>query len=295
MSHIKPGEINLDLIPLDWPLTPLGGKKDAYLSGWQSNPCDKIRIAFEIDTEQCKAVGLISGPVYNQPYGLTWVDVDGATAYPIIEKLAGKKFDEALPPTLTIKSGKDGRERRLYKVSKPNWKYFARNKYRWYSEENKDDKLELLWKKHQGVIMGAHPETEGYFTPEGLGFEWADKLPEVPQFILDSIEDKNSRQGIPATEQTRIVGPSFAVQSQVSVERDMQLAKEAMWAMPIEAVDDFDIWIAIGQSLHSLDETMLDDWDNWSKQSDKYKDGECLRRWHSFTSMDGNPIKIIDL
>jgi hypothetical protein len=71
---LKPGEINLDFIPLDWPLTPLGGKKDAYISGWQNNPCDKARIAEEIDSERCKAVGVIGGPVYNNPYGLAWVD-----------------------------------------------------------------------------------------------------------------------------------------------------------------------------------------------------------------------------
>ena len=63
----------------------------------------------------------------------------------------------------------------------------------------------------------------------------------------------------------------------------MQLAVAAMWALPIEAVDDYDIWIAIGQSLHELDESLLDQWDEWSKQSDKYKEGECHKRWLSFT------------
>ena len=31
------GEINLDYIPVDWPLTPLQGKK-AYIPGWTKNP-----------------------------------------------------------------------------------------------------------------------------------------------------------------------------------------------------------------------------------------------------------------
>ena len=39
-TALQPGEINLDLIPINWPLTPVGGKKDAYLTGWQNKPQD---------------------------------------------------------------------------------------------------------------------------------------------------------------------------------------------------------------------------------------------------------------
>ena len=112
----------------------------------------------------------------------------------------------------------------------------------------------------------------------------------LPQWILDSNKEKNNQQGIPASETTRIVGPNFAINSSVSVERDMQLAKEAMWALPAEAVDDYDIWITIGQSLHQLDESMLDEWDNWSKQSEKYREGECHKRWRSFSDKGGRTL-----
>ena len=63
-----------------------------------------------------------------------------------------------------------------------------------------------------------------------------------------------------------------------------------MWAMPPEAADDYDIWITIGQSLHSVDDTLLDPWDEWSKQSSKYKEGECHRRWLSFSKAGGRGI-----
>ena len=89
----------------------------------------------EIEGGKCKAVGLIGGPVYNQPVGLVWLDIDGPTIYPLIEELSGKAFDEAVPSTLTIQSGKEGRERRLFIVKKDNWDLLVRNKYRWYSEE----------------------------------------------------------------------------------------------------------------------------------------------------------------
>lgn len=287
---LKPGQINLDLIPIEWPLTPLGNKKDAYLPGWSRNPCDKNKIAFEIETEKCKAVGVIGGPVYNQPYGLVWLDVDGPSVYPLIEKISQKSFDEALSPTLTIQSGKEGRERRLYIIKKENWEHLIRNKYVWYSENNKEEKLELLWSHHQGVLMGAHPETDGYYTKENLGFEWVPKLPELPAWIIDSIKEKNKKQSKPATEIRRTVGANFAFNAEIGLERDKQLATEAMWSLPLESVDDYDIWIMIGQVLHGIDESLLNEWDEWSKQSDKYKENECLNRWRSFDRDGGRTI-----
>ena len=278
---LKPGEIRLDLISAEWPLTPLGGNKDPYIAGWQNKPCSLHEIEAEILTGRCKAIGLLSGPVFNLPYGLVWVDVDGPSVYELIEGISDKSVDEALPKTLTILSGKEGRERKLYKLPREKHKHFVRNKYTWHAETDKE-KLEILWQKHQGVLMGLHPDTDGYYTAPDEGFEWITDLAELPEWLLNCIINKNVKQGVPAKETTRIVGPTFAVNAEASLERDMQLATEAMWAMPPEACDDYDIWITVGQSLHSLDDSLLDDWDEWSKQSEKYKAGECTRRWKSF-------------
>jgi phage/plasmid-associated DNA primase len=286
---LKPGEIKLDYIPVDWPLTPLGPNKDPYVAGWQKKPFSPQEIEEEILGGRCKAVGLLGGPVYNHPYGFVWVDVDGPTVYQLIEELSELPFDQALPQTLTILSGKEGRERKLYKLSRDQHKQFIRNKYTWHSEGPKE-KLEILWKRHQGVLMGLHPETSGYFTAPDQGFEWIENLPEFPDWLLNAIVQKNVKQGVPAKETTRIIGPSFAINAEISLERDMQLALEAMWGMPPEATDDYDIWITVGQSLHSLDESLLDHWDEWSRQSDKYRDGECQRRWLSFSKGGGRSV-----
>ena len=76
---VQPGEIKLNLIPCDWPLTPVSSNKNPYLPGWQNKPQTIEEIQIEIEKGDCKAVGLISGRCYNQPYGLVWVDVDGPT------------------------------------------------------------------------------------------------------------------------------------------------------------------------------------------------------------------------
>lgn len=289
---LKPGNICLDYVPIEWPLTPLGGNKDPYVSGWQNKPFTRNEIEAEIITGQCKAVGLLGGPVCNYPYGLIWVDVDGPTVYTLIEELSEKPFNVALPDTLTILSGKEGRERKLYRIDREKHKHLIRNKYTWHAEGNKE-KLEILWRRHQGVLMGLHPETDGYYTAPGQDFEWVNKLPEFPAWLLNLIINKNVKQGVPAKETTRIVGPGFVVNAEISLDRDMKLATEAMWKMPSEAVDDYDIWIAVGQSLHSLDDSLLDEWDEWSKQSEKYKEGECHRRWLSFTKGGGRGVGTI--
>ena len=286
---LKPGEINLLWIPITWPLTPLGENKNPYLSGWQNKPYTPQEIASEIQGGQCHAVGLISGPCYNEPFGYVWVDVDGSTVYELVEKVSKAPFTEALPPTLTICSGKQGRERRLYKLFKDDWEFFLRNKYVWHAKGERE-KLEVLWSRHQGVLMGSHPETDGYYTPEGLGYEWVPKIPSLPEWILGSIQSKNDRHGIPSTEHSRVVGPGFAINTRISLERDMQLAIEATWSLPPEVTDDYDIWITVGQALHELDESLLEVWDDWSKQSNKYKPGECQKRWRSFSRKGGRTI-----
>ena len=288
-QSLRPGEIRLDYLPIEWPLTPLGKNKDPYIAGWQNKPFTAKEIEEEIVTGACKAVGLLSGPVFNYPYGLVWVDIDGPSVYPLIEKLSGKSFANALPNTLTILSGKEGRERKLYRLDREKHKHFVRNKYTWHGEANKE-KLEILWRRLQGVLMGLHPETDGYFTAPDQGFEWINQLPEFPDWLLNEIINKNVKQGVPAKETTRLVGQTFAINAKIDLNRDIKIAREGMWKMPPEAVDDYDIWIAVGQALHSLDESLLDDWDEWSKQSDKYREGECHRRWLSFSKGGGRGL-----
>lgn len=288
-QSLRPGEIKLGLIPIDWPLTPLSGQKNPYIQGWQNKPFSVKEIEEEINEGRCKAVGLLGGPAYNKPYGHVWVDIDGSSIYPLVEEMAQMPFPVALPDTLTICSGREGRERKLYKLPRDKWDTFVRNKYAWYGNEGKE-KLEVLWKRHQGVLMGLHPDTDGYFTKDGEGFEWTEELPDLPDWLLDAVVNKNVKQGKPYEGTTRVVGPGFAMNQRVSIDTDIKKAQEAMWAMPPEAADDYDIWIAVGQSLHELDDSLLEAWEAWSQQSPKYQEGECFRRWQSFSKGGGRGV-----
>jgi len=48
--------------------------------------------------------------------------------------------------------------------------------------------------------------------------------------------------------------------------------------------DDYDDWLAVGMTLHSVDDSLLTEWDNWSRQSPKYTPGCCDKKWKSFKS-----------
>ena len=51
-----------------------------------------------------------------------------------------------------------------------------------------------------------------------------------------------------------------------------------------ERADPRESWLAVGMCLHSVDQTdsMLGEWDQWSRQSDKWEDGACCEEWDSF-------------
>jgi len=114
-QHIQAGEINLNLIPQDWALVPLRGKK-AYKPGWSQTPHTVEEIRAELEEGRATGVGLLSGQWSNEG-GLIWVDIDGPSAIPALEELGSGPLDAIFPETLTISSGKEGRQRMLYSVS----------------------------------------------------------------------------------------------------------------------------------------------------------------------------------
>ena len=121
-KQLKPGQVNLDLIPKDWALTPLQGKR-AYVAGWTQKPFSIEEVKAELEEGRATGVGLITGQWSNEG-GLVWVDIDGPEAIPALEALAGGPLDTVLPSTLSISSGKEGRQRLLYSI--PNAKLSLR-------------------------------------------------------------------------------------------------------------------------------------------------------------------------
>jgi hypothetical protein len=71
---LRPGEIRLDYLPLDWPLTPLGENKDPTSQVGRINRSVFARLKKKHLLTAVKPSVLLGGPVYNQSL---WLGVGG--------------------------------------------------------------------------------------------------------------------------------------------------------------------------------------------------------------------------
>jgi putative DNA primase/helicase len=108
----------------------------------------------------------------------------------------------------------------------------------------------------------------------------------LPEWLLRQIKTKNEKQGKPSETHSRVYGQTFAFNAKIGLDYEIKEAIRALWALPKEHVDDYDAWLTAGQVLHTIDDSLLKEWDEWSKQSDKWKPGTCQSKWRSF-SKDG--------
>ena len=288
-KSLKPGEVNPDLIPHDWPLTPLQGKK-AYVPGWTKNPFTLAEIKKELKSGKATGVGLLCGQFCNE-YGLIFVDVDGEEAIPAIEALGGGSIDKIFPPTLTISSGKKGKFRMLFRVPVarineiPDKATIKVDKTPW----------EILWRSRQGAIMGNHPDTDGYRTLPDKGFEYANKLPDLPEWLYTAIKDAypSSKYRRRASGPTAFIGQHIELNydddSQYTKEQLIQEAAEYLNHLNIDRCNDYEEWLAVGMSLHQIAEELLASWIGWSSKSSSFQPGICEEKWRSFERMPGGP------
>lgn len=63
---------------------------------------------------------------------------------------------------------------------------------------------------------------------------------------------------------------------------DIETARAALAALKPHRADGYWDWLAVGMALKSISADLLVDWDEWSRQSAKFSDGECERKWRSF-------------
>ncbi len=72
---------------------------------------------------------------------------------------------------------------------------------------------------------------------------------------------------------------------------DREIAISCLDALAGWRCDEYTSWIRVGQILHSIDHSLLSEWDSWSRGSDKYQEGVCAAKWQTFTSA-GNGLRI---
>ena len=134
----------------------------------------------------------------------------------------------------------------------------------------------VLWKG-----SGPHSElrllADGKYTvlPPSPGYEWTNNLPiaPLPPQLLDAVLTVRAERVLRELEKT--LAPTV-------VDPGELLISEALRALRPDRVDDRDTWLQIGMALHSSGEQYFQLWDDWSRTSLKYKEGECERTWANF-------------
>ena len=286
-KHLKAGEINFDYIPRDWALTPLKGKR-AYIAGWTSQPYSIDQIKSEFEQGKATGIGLITGQWSNEG-GLVWVDIDGPAAIKDLEELAGGPLSAAFPPTLTISSGKEARQRMLFSISAKKLSILPDKA----TIKIGVPSFEILFRSRQGAIMGSHPDTDGYFTTPHGGFEYAKNPPELPEWLYEAIAKayplnkykKPLKEGI-LTQQVNI---EYEEGSEYQQEVYINDAKIYLDHLNLERVQEYDSWVKVGMCLKQVDDALLTEWIDWSKQTDNFEEGACERKWNTFEVVEGGP------
>lgn len=286
-KHLSPGQINLDLIPGDFPLTPLKGKR-AYLPGWTTEPQTISEVRKELEEGRATGVGLLCGQWSNE-LAIIMVDIDGEEAIPIIEELGGGPLHSIFPPTLTVTSGKPGRMRMVFRVPTEKIGLIPDKA----TLKISDGPWEILWRSRQGAIMGAHPDTDGYHTTNHGGFEFCKNLPEMPEWIYQLIDrtypstrykKKNSGAGSYIAQTINI---TYEEGSEFERESILDEAREYLETLNPSRADEYEEWVAVGMALHQIDDELLEDWISWSAQSDAFEDGCCEEKWATFDRLPG--------
>jgi len=103
------------------------------------------------------------------------------------------------------------------------------------------------------------------------------QIADAPQWLLDRVVKPNG-----STATTSPSGETFHFDP--SRQQEVAIAKAALAALKPGRADSYDPWIKVGMIVHSIDSgaAMLDEYEKWSAQSDKYVPGECAKKWATF-------------
>lgn len=176
---------------------------------------------------------------------LVSIDCDSSQA---LSQFQGMNF----PTTVSYSSGRLGRAQFLYYVDRPIKSFKLGNG------------LEVRGEKLTSTLPpSVHPITGGYHwlvAPDKV------KIPTVSSLWVEYLRPK-----------LKVQPQELKIQS-----NKHKTVEELVYAINPLYADIYDDWIRVGMALKDWDEGLLGVWDEWSRNSSKYKPGECAYRWSSF-------------
>jgi len=268
----------LHTLPSEWGYVAVGHSKRPYQSKWQDNPLTQQQLTAEIDAGRAHAIGVIAGP---QSGGLLFVDHDGISAGEVLESIGAPSRD--LPKSWAVTSGRNGRFQIIYTVPIQYWDQIKTRKIKSgkYDEDGNVEQLELRWTGCQSVVAGSHPITGSYRWLKGRA---PTDLPlaEAPLALIEQMLQ------LPTPEPTPLLPAPISRRTERT---DKDWALIYLDALNPLRANDYDEWIEVGQCLQSVDDSLLTEWDNWSKQSPKWEPKACDTHWKSFKPTGNRSIK----
>jgi len=254
----------LDDLPHQWKLVSCNGKKTPIdpktghpLSNWPTRciPVEEFKI---LPPAGIQAVGVALGPASG---GLLAVDFDAEGYEAVFQGVYGRPVTD-LPNSVSWSSGKPGRKQVAFSVPEHYWGQL-RNRKSWSNP--KETCLELRWDRHQSVFLGAHPETNGYKWWPGCSPREL-QVAEAPAWLL-----------VPLMISQSVVSPVA-----VKKEDDGECERARTILDSIPPRDDYEGWLKVGMALHSVDDSLLEDWIDWSRGSSNFDEQECNEKWKTF-------------
>ena len=303
----------LSRIPSDWQLCLLDGKKVPQGLCWQQKPLTPVQMkeavtnGWTVDKAdgtqyRCypKGYGLITGTAIaanGSTYYLMAVDQDGASARAKILELSD---GEELPHTVAFTSNRPGRCQYLFLVPEQYAGAIRTKKFPTgaIGDDGKGEQLELRWAGLQSCLPpSVHPTTGEYVwrlgcapdeTSVALAPQWI-----VEQMLAEPLGESGNSELLPLEEALEEAEANSTAPRRRHLHRthrpepewtDIDWALSYLAALSPPRADNYDEWCGVGMVLNSIDDSLLYEWDKWSRQSLKYKPGECDKKWRSFKS-----------
>lgn len=207
------------------------------------------------------------------------LDQDGASAR---EKILQLSDSEALPKTVAFTSGRPGRCQYLFLIPEQYAPSLRTKKFPTgvTGDDGKGEQLELRWTGLQSCLPpSVHPTTGQYVWVPGCAPDEI-QVQIAPLWVIEAMLDDPSFSKTSAPVPT-IASPSPRPRHQEQW-TNIDWALSYLAALSPSRADDYNEWCTVGMILKSIDDSLLYEWDNWSRQSSKYKPGECEKKWKSF-------------
>lgn len=249
-------------LPKDWGFVAVQNKRP-YQNDWQKNPLTRSQLFKEITEGRSTGIGVLAGRLSG---GLLFLDHDGQSASEILTEWGFSVG--SLPPSWMVTSGRVGRFQLIYKIPE---KYWSKIKTRKFQTGVKDsdgsvEQIELRWDGAQSIVSGKHPTTDGYRWMDGRSPDDLE-IAEAPLAIIKKMMDQPKKKKATPVE---------------VFNSDIDKARSLLQSINPNRIDDYDQWLKIGMAAHSAGDSLLADWEDLSQKNNKYKQGECAKKWDSF-------------